>query len=112
VLVLADAGEEGSGQIKTVTRCAPLMAALWRLGGLAACVRPEPLMTLPRSVADVLADHAVFEVEYIDRMYLNVWVPARSKNFVHATLEQSRSFSNSLSHVMSAYVSSSGGSLP
>jgi hypothetical protein len=32
-------------------------------------------MTLPRSVADVLADHVVFEVESIDRMYLNVWVP-------------------------------------
>jgi hypothetical protein len=32
-------------------------------------------MTLPRSVADVLDDHAVFEVESIDRMYLNVWQP-------------------------------------
>jgi len=32
-------------------------------------------MTLARSVADVLADHVTFEVESIDRMYLNVWVP-------------------------------------
>ena len=32
-------------------------------------------MTLPRCVADVLADHVNFEVESIDRMYLNVWVP-------------------------------------
>src|SRR3954453_4397146 len=32
-------------------------------------------MTLPRSVADVLADHLVFEVECIDRMYCNVYVP-------------------------------------
>jgi hypothetical protein len=32
-------------------------------------------MTVARSVADVLADHVVFEVESIDRMYLNVWVP-------------------------------------
>ena len=32
-------------------------------------------MTLPRSVADVLAEHVVFEVESIDRMYLNVYVP-------------------------------------
>jgi hypothetical protein len=32
-------------------------------------------MTLPRSVADVLADHVVFEVECIDRMYCNVYVP-------------------------------------
>ena len=32
-------------------------------------------MTLPRTVADVLADHVVFEVECIDRMYCNVYVP-------------------------------------
>ncbi len=32
-------------------------------------------MTLPRTVADVLNDHVVFEVECIDRMYLNVYVP-------------------------------------
>jgi len=32
-------------------------------------------MTLPRSVADVLSDHVRFEVECIDRMYLNLWQP-------------------------------------
>jgi hypothetical protein len=32
-------------------------------------------MTLPRSVADVLTDHVTFEVECIDRMYLNLWQP-------------------------------------
>jgi hypothetical protein len=32
-------------------------------------------MTLPRTVAEVLFDHVVFEVECIDRMYLNVYVP-------------------------------------
>src|SRR3954449_5675324 len=32
-------------------------------------------MTLPRTVADVLTDHLVFEVECIDRMYCNVYVP-------------------------------------
>ncbi|MGH3887165.1 MAG: hypothetical protein ACRDSZ_11480 [Pseudonocardiaceae bacterium] len=32
-------------------------------------------MTVARSVADVLADHVMFEVESIDRMYLNVWQP-------------------------------------
>ena len=32
-------------------------------------------MTVARSVADVLDQHVVFEVESIDRMYLNVWVP-------------------------------------
>jgi hypothetical protein len=32
-------------------------------------------MTVARSVSDVLSEHAVFEVECIDRMYLNVYVP-------------------------------------
>ena len=32
-------------------------------------------MTLPRTVADVLADNVMFEVECIDRMYCNVYVP-------------------------------------
>jgi hypothetical protein len=32
-------------------------------------------MTVARSVADVLADHVTFEVECIDRMYCNVYVP-------------------------------------
>ncbi len=32
-------------------------------------------MTLPRSVGDVLADHVTLEVECIDRMYLNLYVP-------------------------------------
>jgi hypothetical protein len=32
-------------------------------------------MTLPRRVCDVLADHVSLEIECIDRMYLNVFVP-------------------------------------
>jgi hypothetical protein len=32
-------------------------------------------MTLPRSVRDVLTDHVQFEIECIDRIYLNVFVP-------------------------------------
>ena len=32
-------------------------------------------MMLPRTVADVLADHVRFEIEAIDRLYLNVWQP-------------------------------------
>jgi hypothetical protein len=32
-------------------------------------------MTLPRTVSDVLTQHTVFEIECIDRMYLNVYVP-------------------------------------
>src|SRR5436190_6276864 len=46
-----------------------------RLVGLLAARRPEPAMTVARSVVDVLTDHTVFEVESIDRMYLNVWQP-------------------------------------
>jgi hypothetical protein len=48
-------------------------------------------MTLPRTVADVLTDHVVFEVECIDRMYLNVYVrglqyPAGLVAYVHRQL--------------------------
>jgi hypothetical protein len=32
-------------------------------------------MTLPRSAADVLAGHVVFELECIDRIYCNLYVP-------------------------------------
>ena len=38
-------------------------------------VRPESIMTVARIVADVLTEHVVFEVECIDRMYLNVYQP-------------------------------------
>ena len=37
--------------------------------------RPEPIMSLPRTVADVLSQHVTLEVESIDRMYLNVYQP-------------------------------------
>lgn len=36
--------------------------------------RPEPEMTIPQSVSDVLENHVVLESESIDRMYLNVYV--------------------------------------
>src|SRR5206468_7447089 len=32
-------------------------------------------MSVPRSVAEVLKEHVTLEVEGIDRMYLNVYVP-------------------------------------
>ena len=32
-------------------------------------------MTLPSSAADVLAGHVLFEIEAIDRMYLNLYQP-------------------------------------
>jgi hypothetical protein len=37
--------------------------------------RPEPFMSIPRSVADVLRHHVILEVEGLDRMYLNVYQP-------------------------------------
>src|ERR1700716_4741108 len=37
--------------------------------------RPEPAMNIARSVAEVLREHVELEVEAIDRMYLNVYVP-------------------------------------
>jgi hypothetical protein len=48
-------------------------------------------MTVARTVADVLNDHVVFEIECIDRMYLNVYVPqlqyaAGLVGFVHRQL--------------------------
>ena len=32
-------------------------------------------MSLPRTVAEVLREHVTLEVECIDRMYLNAYVP-------------------------------------
>ncbi|MCA1681703.1 MAG: hypothetical protein LC700_00780 [Actinobacteria bacterium] len=48
-------------------------------------------MTVARTAADVLDDHTVFEIECIDRMYLNVYVPqlqyaAGLVGFVHRQL--------------------------
>jgi hypothetical protein len=38
-------------------------------------VDQEPAMSLPLTAAEVLRDHVTFELESIDRMYLNVYVP-------------------------------------
>jgi hypothetical protein len=48
-------------------------------------------MTVARTVADVLADHVTFEVECIDRMFLNVYQPRLQHaggivSFVHRNL--------------------------
>jgi len=51
------------------------------IGPLKAAVIPkdrrrlEPIMSIPRSVAEVLRNHVTLEVEGIDRMYLNVYQP-------------------------------------
>src|SRR3954470_21821208 len=38
-------------------------------------VVPEPELSVPQSVAEILNQHVTFELECIDRMYLNVYVP-------------------------------------
>ena len=38
--------------------------------------RTRPSMSVPRNVAKIIQDHITFELECIDRMYLNVYVPA------------------------------------
>jgi hypothetical protein len=45
------------------------------LADLPAHLGPEPIMTVTRSVADVLSEDLVFEVDCIDRMHCNVYVP-------------------------------------
>jgi hypothetical protein len=37
-------------------------------------------MSVPRTIAEVLAEHVTLEVESIDRMYLNVYVPALQRD--------------------------------
>ena len=37
--------------------------------------QPEPVMSIALTVSDVLRDHVNLELECIDRMYLNVYVP-------------------------------------
>jgi hypothetical protein len=56
-------------------RAGPVYEPPERLVGQLAARPTGALMTVARSVADVLDDHVVFEVESIDRMYLNVWQP-------------------------------------
>jgi hypothetical protein len=45
------------------------------VGGRVAVPDRSPSMKLPGTVADVFSGHVTFEVECIDRMYLNVWQP-------------------------------------
>src|SRR6476469_3059113 len=61
---------------ETVTGCAgPVYEPLVAVGGPAGRPsRSEPVMTVARSVGDVLSGHVVFQVECIDGMYLNVYV--------------------------------------
>src|SRR5579863_381386 len=67
----------GSGRRRNGATMCPFMDRSQRSGGPFAgrVVRPEPVMTLPRSAADVLAGHVLFEIEVIDRVYLDLYQP-------------------------------------
>src|SRR3954449_2183094 len=69
----------GVGGFRSNGRRCPAGPVMDRSVAVVGCVsRPSdrsPTMTVARTAADVLADHVVFEVECIDRMYLNVYVP-------------------------------------
>ena len=70
-------------------------------------------MTLPRSVADVLSDHVVFEVECIDRMYLNLYVPQLQRElgligYLHDRLGCPVNSTAPLSQVTDAFVAAIG----
>lgn len=63
---------------------------------------PESGKNIPRSVAAVLREHVVLEVESIDRMYLNVYVPRLQKeNWVAAFFRFHRGYSVPSSVLMS-----------
>src|SRR6185369_991119 len=47
------------------------VAVGWSLG----TGRPEPPMSVPRTVAEIIRSNVMLEVEGIDRMYLNVYQP-------------------------------------
>src|SRR5260370_14043349 len=64
-------GEGGRGGLMSEGQCLNAQGG----SGLEDLRRPEPIMSIPRSVADVLRQHVVLEVESIDRMYLNVYQP-------------------------------------
>jgi hypothetical protein len=54
----------------------PSWVLLLAVGGpVLGRLRPEPVMTVPRTAAEVLAEHVTLEVECIDRIFLNVYQP-------------------------------------
>jgi hypothetical protein len=70
-------------------------------------------MTLPRSAAEVLSEHVVFEVECIDRMYLNVYVPqlqhpAALVGFIHQHLGHPVASTAVLAPITEAFVAAIG----
>ena len=74
-------------------------------------------MTLPRTVADVLSEHVSFEVECIDRMYLNVYVPQLQYatglvSYIHRQLGMPVASTAALAPVSEAFTGRCGRSRP
>ena len=68
----------GVRRLRSSLDATPEGVAVYRLKRLLAVEglsRPEPSMTVPATMADVLDDHVIFEVDCIDRMYLNLYQP-------------------------------------
>ena len=63
-------------------------------------------MSLPRSVAEILREHVTLEVEGIDRMYLNTYVPGlQYESGVAAFFRRHRGYPFASSVLMAAAVS-------
>src|SRR5438128_5408787 len=63
-----DSGESKTGGVAPVPETAERLVVLrTRL--------PEPVMSLPRTVAEVIENHVTLELESLDRVYLNVYQP-------------------------------------
>ena len=65
----------GSGRRGAAGLGSPVRGTPWGSVGLVWPGRPEPVMTLARTAAQVLEGHVTLEVESIDRLYLNLYVP-------------------------------------
>ena len=66
--------EKGSGRA-SVRTSPTLRGPLERLVAVEAVDDRSQTMTVARSAAEVLSEHVTLEVECIDRMYLNLYVP-------------------------------------
>ncbi len=67
-----------SSGLRSSLECGPSWVLLWTAEAVGGPEGPLPTgahMSLPRTVAEVLSRHVVFELESIDRMYLNLYVP-------------------------------------
>src|SRR3954468_22429990 len=68
-------GGSGRRDVDRDRRAGPVYEPHRAVGGAAGRPATGASHDGTRSVSDVLDDHVVFEVESIDRMYLNVWQP-------------------------------------